>query len=131
MKYHIIIVDDEKELIKNLKYELEDLVKELRVTYYTSGYEALNAVMKGKIDLVLSDIAMPDMDGFELYTRIKEQDPKIPILLMTGFGWDPNHVVVRTKQKGPVDIIPKPFEAEKLANLLLTRLKERGQKKSD
>jgi len=125
MKYNIVIVDDETELIKNLKYELEDINKTLHVTYYTSGYEALNAVLQGNVDLVLSDIAMPDLDGFELYSRIKEHDADIPVVLMTGFGYDPNHVVVRTKQSGPVDIIPKPFETDKLAVLLLKRLKER------
>ncbi len=131
MRYKIVIVDDEIELIKNLKYELEDLDKNLEVTYFTSGYAALNTVMQGKTDLVLSDIAMPDMDGFELYSRIKEYDTNIPIILMTGFGYDPNHVVVRTKREGPVDIIPKPFITENLFGLLLKRLKERKATKED
>ncbi|HNW99736.1 MAG TPA: response regulator [Candidatus Cloacimonadota bacterium] len=128
MKYHIVIVDDELDLIKNLKYELEDFSKDLQVTYFTSGYEALNLVRQEHVDLVLSDIAMPDMDGFELYSRVKEQDETIPVVLMTGFGYDPNHVVVRTKQKGPVDIVPKPFETEKLGSLLLKRLQDHPPK---
>jgi two-component system, sensor histidine kinase SagS len=131
MKYKIVIVDDEKELIKNLKYELEDINKDLHVTYYTTGYDALDSVMQGMVDLVVSDIAMPDMDGFELYSRIKEHNPKLPIILITGFGYDPNHVVVRTKQKGPVDILPKPFPAEKLAALIVKRIFESAQEESD
>lgn len=128
MNYHIILVDDEIELVKNLKYELEDLIKNLKVTYYSNGYDALSAVRQESIDLVLSDIAMPDMDGFELYTRVKEQDDSIPVILMTGFGYDPNHVVVKTKQKGPVDIVPKPFDTEKLADLLVRRLQDHPPK---
>jgi two-component system, sensor histidine kinase SagS len=131
MKYHIVIVDDEKELIKNLKYELEDINQDLKVTYCTSGYEALNTVMQGDVDIVVTDIAMPDMDGFELYSRIKEHDESIPIILMTGFGYDPNHVVVRTKRSGPVDIVPKPFVTDMLADLLLKRLKERVISKTE
>lgn len=114
----ICIVDDEEELVRNLKIEIQSLRPEWELHTFSDGLKALQMIMSGKVDLVLTDIAMPDMDGYELFWRVKDYDEKIPVIMMTGFGYDPNHVLVRAKVDGLKDVIFKPFDVEKLVALI-------------
>ncbi|MCB5260308.1 MAG: response regulator [Candidatus Cloacimonetes bacterium] len=114
----ICIVDDEEELVKNLKIEIQALRPEWEIHTFSDGLKALQMIMSGKVDLVLTDIAMPDMDGYELFWRVKDYNEKIPVIMMTGFGYDPNHVLVRAKVDGLKDVIFKPFDVEKLVTLI-------------
>lgn len=119
----ILIVDDEVSMTEFLRIELQECCKNLQVITKNTGYEALNRVMQGDIDLLLTDIAMPDMNGYELYTRVKDYDENIPIIMMTGFGYDPDHVVVKSRRDGLQDVLFKPFEVDKLLNLIDKNLK--------
>jgi len=114
----ICIVDDEEELVNNLKIEIQSLRPEWELHTFSDGLKALQMIMSGKVDLVLTDIAMPDMDGYELFWRVKDYDENIPVIMMTGFGYDPNHVLVRAKVDGLKDVIFKPFDVEKLVALI-------------
>jgi len=120
----ICIVDDEEELVHNLKLELKSLKKDWNILAFASGTEALHEILRGKVDLVVSDIAMPDMDGYELFWRIRDYNEHLPVIMMTGFGYDPNHVLVRSKVDGLKDIVFKPFDVENLAELIETRIQE-------
>lgn len=120
--YIICIVDDEEELVLNLKLELSDLRPDWKILTFSDGMKAMQEIVKGKVDLVLTDIAMPDMDGYELFWRIKDYDANIPVIMMTGFGYDPNHVLVRAKVDGLEDVLYKPFDTEKLVELIDKRL---------
>lgn len=116
MGYKIVIVDDEVEITENLKEEIEELTSEYDIKCCNFGYDALNQIFKGDVDLVISDIAMPDMDGYELYNRVKDYNKEIPIIMMTGFGYDPNHVLVNIKKFEKIEVLLKPFDTEKLLN---------------
>jgi two-component system, sensor histidine kinase SagS len=118
----ICIIDDEEELTENLSLEIKDLRPEWTVLPFQSGLDAIKEIMKGKVDMVVTDIAMPDMDGYELFWRIKDYDENMPVIMMTGFGYDPNHVLVRSRQDGLQDILYKPFDAAKLVDLIEKRL---------
>ncbi len=120
----ICIVDDEEELVENLKIEISDLRPDWEVHSFSDGLKALQKIMKGEVDVVITDIAMPDMDGYELFWRIKDYDDKIPVIMMTGFGYDPNHVLVRAKVDGLKDVIFKPFDVEKLVKLIDRKLEQ-------
>lgn len=120
----ICIVDDEEELIQNLRYEINQLRPDWEVIGYSSGLNAIQDIMSGKFDLVVTDIAMPDMDGYELFWRVKDYREDLPVIMMTGFGYDPNHVLVRARVDGLQDILFKPFETEKLVELIEKRLSE-------
>lgn len=120
----ICIVDDEEELVKNLKIEIQDLRPEWEIHTFSDGLKALQKIMHGQVSLVLTDIAMPDMDGYELFWRVKDYDAKIPVIMMTGFGYDPNHVLVRAKVDGLKDVIFKPFDVEKLVALMDRKLSD-------
>lgn len=120
----ICVVDDEEELVQNLKIELEALRPDWTIHTFSNGMDALKEILSGEADLVLTDIAMPDMDGYELYWRIMDHDPRIPVIMMTGFGYDPNHVLVRAKVDGLKDVLYKPFDMDILVNLIEKRLSE-------
>jgi DNA-binding NtrC family response regulator len=118
----ILVVDDEIPMTEFLKIELEDCCPYLEVIPANSGYEALKRIMQGDIKLVITDIAMPDMDGYELYQRTRDYDDKIPVIMMTGFGYDPSHIVVRSRQNGLQDVVYKPLDLEKLFELIKKRI---------
>ena len=119
----ICIVDDEEELVENLKIELEAIKPDWKILTFSEGMKAIQEIVKGNVDLVVTDIAMPDMDGYELFWRIKDYDENIPVIMMTGFGYDPNHVLVRSKVDGLKDVLYKPFETEKLVDIIEAHLK--------
>ncbi len=118
----ICIVDDEEELVESLKIELQAMRPEWDIHTFSDGLKALQKIMSGTVNLVLTDIAMPDMDGYELFWRVKDYDDKIPVIMMTGFGYDPNHVLVRAKVDGLKDVIFKPFDIEKLVAIMDRKL---------
>ncbi len=122
MRKVICIVDDEDELVTNLKLEMASLQPDWKILTFPDGLKAMQEIVKGKVDLVVTDIAMPDMDGYELFWRIKDYDEKIPVIMMTGFGYDPNHVLVRAKVDGLKDVLYKPFDTEVLVELIKARL---------
>ena len=117
-KINFLIVDDESDILDLLKQELCELNKKFEVFITTSGYEALNYLRHNKIDILVTDIAMPDMDGYELYKRASELFQDMPIIMMTGFGYDPNHALVNAKKFGLKEVILKPFETEKLYEII-------------
>jgi DNA-binding NtrC family response regulator len=119
-------VDDEESIIAGLKQELETLRPAWKVVGFNSGLNAIREIISGGIDLVITDIAMPDMDGYELFWRIKDHDPSLPVIMMTGFGYDPNHVLVRAKTDGLQDILFKPFDIDKLIALIESKLEPEG-----
>jgi len=118
----ILIVDDEKSVTDYLKIELGDCCPDLEVITKNTGYEALGRLMQGDITLLLTDIAMPDMDGYELFSRAREYDENLPIIMMTGFGYDPGHAVVKSRQDGLQDVLFKPFDTQKLFDLIKKRV---------
>lgn len=118
----ILIVDDEKEVTDSLKMELQECSRDLDIITSNSGYDALRLIMQGDVSLVITDIAMPDMDGYELYSRTKEYNSELPIIMMTGFGYDPRHAIVKSRQDGLQDIVYKPFDIGRLYSLIIKRL---------
>ena len=118
----ILIVDDDKSVTDYLQMELEECCRDIEIVTRNSGYEALSLIMRGDISLLITDIAMPDMDGYELYSRTKEYDNKMPIIMMTGFGYDPTHAVVKSRKEGLQDVIFKPFDTQRLYALIKKRL---------
>jgi DNA-binding NtrC family response regulator len=120
----ILVTDDEQDILDLLRGELTDADENFSIILANSGYQALDIIRSQPVDLLITDIAMPDMDGYELYKRTKELKPHIPIIMMTGFGYDPNHIVVNAKKAGLKDVIFKPFDFAKLLSMIYTALKK-------
>jgi DNA-binding response OmpR family regulator len=67
-------------------------------------------------DVVIADIRLPDMSGHQLMLQLKELVDPVPMILMTGFGYDPGHSIVKARQAGllPQAILFKPFRLDQL-----------------
>jgi len=111
----ILIVDDEPDLLEGLKRSISI---ELDCEVLTTGNasQALQTLQLQPVDVVLTDIRMPGMDGFSLLKAIKELDPSITVIIMTGYGTIEK--AVEAIKAGAYDFIPKPFEEERLIHLL-------------
>jgi len=129
-KITILITDDDSDILDVLSYGLEEFADNLIVIKANSGYQALRSIQTQKIDILVTDIAMPDIDGYELYKRAKEIRPKLPIIMMTGFGYDPNHTIVNSKKIGLKNVIFKPFEISKLLKMIYENLETIAHEKS-
>jgi CheY-like chemotaxis protein/GAF domain-containing protein len=78
------------------------------------AHEAIALARQTPYSAALVDIRLPDLDGFETYRRLREVQPGVPIILMTGFGWDPSHSIVKARQEGLQTVLYKPFRADRL-----------------
>lgn len=67
-----------------------------------------------RYDAIISDIRLPDMSGFDLMLKLKEMMESVPMALMTGFGYDPGHSIVRARQAGLHSVLYKPFRLDQL-----------------
>ncbi len=114
MVKRILAVDDDKSIIKMLQDELQSRLPDTEILATNSGLAALNLLLGGSIDLLITDIAMPDMNGYELYKRAKETNEELPVIMITGFGYDPSHAVVNAKRDGLENVFFKPFDMDKL-----------------
>jgi CheY-like chemotaxis protein len=81
------------------------------------GAEALfmvRALTDGEYDVIISDIRLPDMNGYEFMVRLQEIMETPPLVLMTGFGYDPGHSIVKARQAGLQTVLYKPFRLDQL-----------------
>jgi len=106
----ILIVDDEKNYPRILSAVLEE--EGFETLAANGGHEALDILDNADIDLVLTDMKMPAMDGIELLEQIKSRDIDIPVIMMTAYGTVEK--AVEAMQKGAYNYILKPFDNERL-----------------
>ncbi|MFI5455073.1 MAG: response regulator [Isosphaerales bacterium] len=78
------------------------------------AHEAIALMRQAPYSAALVDIRLPDLDGYETFKRLREVQPNVPIILMTGFGWDPSHSIVKARQEGLQTVLYKPFRADRL-----------------
>ncbi len=89
------------------------------VDSFESGDAGCNAIeLAGKegrpYDIIVSDVRMPERNGFEVFRTSKAASARTQVILMTGFGYDPNHSIVRSSQEGLHCFLFKPFQAQQL-----------------
>jgi two-component system NtrC family response regulator len=106
----ILIVDDEKNYLTILSAVLEEEGFEVLTAH--GGQEALEIYKTSDLDLVVTDMKMPEMDGIELLENIKQLDPDLPVMMMTAHGTVDK--AVEAMQKGAYTYILKPFDNERL-----------------
>lgn len=111
----LLIVDDEIDLLQGLERTVR---MELACDVLTArnGLDALNIIGQQPVDVVLTDIRMPEMDGLSLLEAIKNQDPTITVILMTAYGTIEK--AVEAIKMGAYDFIQKPFDEGRLIHLL-------------
>ena len=112
-KSRILVVDDEDALRTVLSSELMSVGYE--VSSASDGEEAISMVQNKKFDLVLLDIKMPKVDGFEALKFIKKSYPAMKVIMLTGFADLKN--AIESKKHGAEDFVSKPYD---LVDLLTT-----------
>jgi CheY-like chemotaxis protein len=110
-KYTILVVDDE-ELIRNLVVTFLSKLGHSCLTA-VDGVDALDKMKGNKIDAVITDIKMPNMDGIHLIIEISRQYPKLPIMVMTAF--DEEYSAGTAISVGAREFIKKPFSLDEFA----------------
>lgn len=119
-QYDVLVVEDDVDLSEALCETLE--IEGYQVISAANGTEALGKLAENNFKLVVSDIQMPVMDGFQLLNNMQQKYLDIPVLLMTAYGTIPK--AVAAIQAGAVDYLIKPFEAsalvKKVSDLVVT-----------
>lgn len=130
-KINILIVDDIKDNLFALRYLLEENFDSINILEATNVKDALILIMKNDIDLILSDVQMPEIDGYQFveYLQGIESTKDIPVILITGIY---NNEVYQKKaysaSKEVVDFITKPIDEDVLCsklNVFIKLFKER------
>jgi CheY-like chemotaxis protein len=82
------------------------------------GQEALTMARLSTYDAILADIRLPDISGYEVYSRLRQAQPKARVILMTSYGYDPTHALVKARQDGLRFVLFKPFRVDQLRDAL-------------
>ena len=109
MQKRILVVDDDD---MNLTRTRIILKNDYDVILVNSGMKALDTLKREKVDLVLLDIEMPNMDGFETFRQMKEFADGIPVIFLTASGLEDD--VVNAVNLGAVNYLKKPFIPKEL-----------------
>ncbi len=108
-----ILVADDEEIIRETIAQV--LSQAGGMTFMAAdGAEAIRMIRAQRFDLIISDIKMPNKNGYEVFSAAREMDATVPVLLTTGFGYDPNHAIVKASREGLNGVLFKPFKVEQL-----------------
>jgi CheY-like chemotaxis protein/GAF domain-containing protein len=123
----VLVVDDEP----GIREAIQTILCQhgAKVSLFETGSAALQALAEAKasdtpFEMVLSDVRMPDRNGYEIFRAAKDCDADMPVILMTGFGYDPHHSIVRSSQEGLHCFLFKPFQAQQLLDEVRKALTE-------
>jgi two-component system C4-dicarboxylate transport response regulator DctD len=117
----VLLVDDEEDIRRSTCQSLE--LAGFDVRELGSAEAVLDLVTPGFAGVIVSDIRMPGMDGMTLLTRVRDIDPDVPVILVTGHG--DVQLAVRAMREGAYDFIEKPFSAQHLADVVSRALDRR------
>jgi CheY-like chemotaxis protein len=108
-----VLVVDADEAIRGAAHQL---LEQQGATVETArdAQEAIALARQTPYAAALVDIRLPDLDGYETFRRIREVQPGVPVILMTGFGYDPTHSIVKARKEGLRTVLYKPFHVERL-----------------
>jgi DNA-binding response OmpR family regulator len=118
----VLIVDDLKDVLESLKVGLKKYSGSFSIILADGGRSAIDTLKTTPISLVVTDLAMPDVDGFSVLSFIMEHYPEIPVIIMTAYG-NPK-TKKRAQEGGAIDWFDKPFEFDDLAKKIITTLRK-------
>lgn len=111
MKYNILLVEDEKKIADTLQAGLHEQNYNVVIAY--NGLEGKQLYDEGKYDMVILDINLPFINGYELCKMIRQNDQRIPIMLLTALNFTENKI--EGFELGADDYVAKPFEFRELS----------------
>jgi CheY-like chemotaxis protein len=118
----VLIVDDEETLTWSMTKTLEKDSGKYELVIANTGAEALNVLKKDPIDVVVTDIRMPDINGLELLSIIRKQYPSTKVIIMTAYGSPEVHK--EATRRGSYFYLEKPFEISDIRTHILKALEE-------
>ncbi len=121
MKKHILLIDDNKYLLDVFVIRLTMALRKCKVLTARSGKQGIEILKSARVDLVLTDLEMPEMDGYEFIEYAKKHFPAVPVYAMSGNC--PVDCIKRLRQLGIMDCIEKPFLVEEVTYTILKGLK--------
>jgi PAS domain S-box-containing protein len=114
----VLVVDDDLGICRSLAELLE--AEGCVVETAGDGAQALRRLEEARFDVVLSDVVMPNMDGHELFLAVRRSHPELPILMMTSFHYDKDHIIKRSRAEGLEGVLfKKPVDPERLRAVLI------------
>lgn len=119
----VLIVDRDR----SVRRSAHELLSRYHCTVETarSGAEGLRMARLADYDVIIAEVDLGDMCGFDFFTAVREIKRDQAVILMTGFGYDPSHSMVKAKRLGLAGQLYKPFRLEKLLEQLQNALKSR------
>ncbi len=106
----ILLVEDEEHLLKTIQLNLE--LEKYAVAIATNGFEALKEFRKSDFDLIILDVMLPEMNGFDVCEEIRRENTKVPVLFLTAKGSSSERI--QGLKLGADDYLTKPFNLEEL-----------------
>ena len=115
----VLVVDDDLGVCRSLRDLLTEEGCEVHVA--TDGLRALEMLEATSVDIVVSDVVMPDLDGYELFMEVSRRGTT-PVILMTGYYYDRDHVIKRSRLEGLESVLfKKPIDPGRLKQAILER----------
>jgi len=121
MQCRILVVDDEESIREFFEIMLKR--EGYEVVTSANGRDALETLKKHQVDLIISDIQMPEVSGMELLAKVKEIDPEMLFIMITAFG--STETAVEAMKLGAYDYIPKPFKIDEVKIIIRQALEKR------
>jgi len=119
-KKTLLIVDDEEDLTWSLSRKLGKESSPLKVYCANSGLDALDVLSMHQIDMVLTDLRMPGINGLQLLSQIRSKYPDTHVIVMTAYGSP--EIQEAINHWGETEYIEKPFEINELRRLIFSQL---------
>jgi YesN/AraC family two-component response regulator len=120
MAKRLLIVDDEETLTFSLCQSFIRSNKDYEVVPASSGEEAFEKISEKPFDLIITDIRMPGMNGFDVLRRVKDQYPETEVVIMTAYG--SGDVREKAIGEGAAYYIEKPFEMREFKKIVIDLL---------
>ncbi len=108
----VLVADDEEIIRETVGGVLRKAGCEVETA--SDGAKAIAMLDQRQYDLLVADIKMPIRNGYEVFASARDTHPNIAVILMTGFGYDPNHSIVRARREGLGAVLFKPFKVDQL-----------------
>lgn len=112
----ILIIEDEVQVRESMKQMLKD--ERCIVSETGDGIEGINLALRSDFDVVITDIRLPSSSGYEVFKAIRKARKDQTIIMMTGFGYDEAHSIVKGNEDGLNGVLYKPFTPELLKKVL-------------
>ena len=116
----ILLVDDEPLTLKNLKTIFEKADFDVMTAQHGLEAIAVYEHKKNQIDVILSDIELPEMDGWMLHSRLKEINPQVKVIFTSGYH-NPD-IQARCEREGIQALISKPFKLDEVVSIVRSRM---------